>query len=110
MGGKPNRKVIEIVRRFKSQESRKYGIEKVILFGSQARGTQKKNSDIDLIIVVRNKIKDRPGFMTSLIKEWHSVHKINKPVDFLPYSVKEFNKLARGTTIVSQALSEGVVV
>ena len=110
MGRKPNRKVIEIVRSFKSKESKKYGIEKIILFGSQARGTQTRGSDIDLIVVVKKEIKDRPGFMTSLIREWHRVHKINKPVDFIPYSVKEFNRLARGTTLVSQALSEGIVV
>jgi predicted nucleotidyltransferase len=110
MGGGPNRKVIEIVRRFKSEESDRYGIEKVILFGSQASGTQNRNSDIDLIVVVKNEIKDRPRFMTSLVKAWHGVHKINKPVDFLPYSLREFNRLARGTTIVSQAIRDGIVV
>jgi uncharacterized protein len=34
------------------------GVEKIILFGSQSRGTADKNSDIDLIILVE-KFNDR---------------------------------------------------
>jgi len=46
--GKRERKAIEdAVRMLKSQ----YGVEKVILFGSKARGDSDEYSDIDLLIV-----------------------------------------------------------
>ena len=40
-------KVIEEIRTF----ARKYNIDKVILFGSRARGDYKRTSDIDLAVV-----------------------------------------------------------
>ena len=40
-------KVIEEIRTF----ARKYNIDKVILFGSRARGDYRRTSDIDLAVV-----------------------------------------------------------
>jgi len=36
----------------------KFDIEKIILFGSQARGTANKHSDVDLLIITKN-VKNR---------------------------------------------------
>lgn len=34
----------------------KYGVEKIILFGSYAKGTQKSKSDVDLLVDIRKPI------------------------------------------------------
>ncbi len=39
---------------------KKYGIQKIILFGSRALGTQKKHSDVDIAILC----KDRKTFLS----------------------------------------------
>jgi uncharacterized protein len=44
----------EIKRRLIS----KFDIEKIILFGSQARGTSNKYSDVDLLVITKN-VKNR---------------------------------------------------
>ena len=43
-------KVIEEIRTF----ARKYNIDKVILFGSRARGDYRRTSDIDLFYFIRD--------------------------------------------------------
>lgn len=57
--------IIAILRTFKEEFGEKYGIEKLGLFGSVARGEQKENSDIDICVqlqdpdyFVRMEIKD----------------------------------------------------
>ncbi|MBI2172984.1 MAG: nucleotidyltransferase domain-containing protein, partial [Candidatus Aenigmarchaeota archaeon] len=49
--GKANAKVIEMAKDFKEKTRKKYGIRKMILFGSQSRGDAGMDSDIDFIIV-----------------------------------------------------------
>lgn len=39
---------IELLRQFKEQNAEKYGIMKLGLFGSVARGEQKEGSDVDI--------------------------------------------------------------
>ncbi len=107
---KPDKKVIDAIRKFKDGEQRKYGIEEIVLFGSQTEGTASQDSDVDLIVVVKNEIKDRALLMTNLVREWHSKHNIDLPVDFLPYSKKEFTEMTRGVNIVSQALKDGTII
>ena len=107
---KPDRKIIDVVRKFKDSESKKYGIEEIVLFGSQAEGTASQDSDVDLIVIVKDEIKDKAALMTNLVREWHSKPSIDLPVDFLPYSRREFAEMAGGVNIVSQALKNGTVI
>lgn len=46
--------IIAILRKFKEEFGDQYGIEKLGLFGSVARGEQKENSDIDVCVQLRN--------------------------------------------------------
>ncbi len=107
--GEQNPEIIRMAKDFKEKAEVKYGIKKVILFGSQATGKAKPESDIDLMIV-SDKIKNKPDFMSKLYSEWHLVQKKNYPVDFVCFTKKEFNKLSKKITIVKQALEEGVAV
>ena len=45
--------VIEILRREMPYLREKYGVEKIILYGSFARGNQKKTSDVDILVDLR---------------------------------------------------------
>lgn len=48
------RDVIKILGQYKALVSRHFDVDKVILFGSYSRGTQRSDSDIDVAIVVNS--------------------------------------------------------
>ncbi len=57
--------IIAALRIFKEEFGEKYGIEKIGLFGSVARGEHKENSDIDVCVKLQN-----PDYFTRMeIKE-----------------------------------------
>ena len=57
--------IIAILRKFKEEFGEKYGIEKLGIFGSVARGEQKEDIDIDICVQLQN-----PDYFTRMeIKE-----------------------------------------
>ena len=89
----------------------KFFVEKAIIFGSAARGELKRGSDIDLIIVSKKYgRKDVFKIVPKLYEEWHEKQKIDYPVDIILFNIKEFNKLRKEVSIVSEALREGIEV
>ena len=76
-------------------------------FGSRARGKSHKYSDIDLIIV-SPKFKKLNFFKRGA--RMYDYWNLNYPVDFLCYTPKEFNKLKKQITIVSEAVKEGIEI
>ena len=103
MGGIDTEKIIEEIKNFK----KKINAEKIIIFGSFARGEFGENSDIDLILVSKNfrgkKFHER---YKGLWLKWN----LNIPVDFLCYTPEEFEKLKKGVNIVSEAVKEGIEI
>jgi len=99
--------VITELNKFKNNLSVDIPIEKMILFGSMAKGKRSKDSDIDLI-VVSQKFKGKKSFNRSVgfYRHWN----LDYPVDFLCYTPKEFNKLKKQITIVREALREGIEI
>jgi predicted nucleotidyltransferase len=47
--------ILNFLKIHKNELRKKYGLEKIGLFGSYARGTENENSDIDLAIVTEKK-------------------------------------------------------
>ena len=45
--------IIEILRIYKQETSTKYGIRKLGIFGSVARGEQTPNSDLDIFVDIQ---------------------------------------------------------
>jgi len=82
-------------------------IEKIFLFGSRAEGNFNENSDVDLIII-------SPDFENmnffERVSKMYDYWEIDLPVDFLCYTPKEFNRLKKGITIVSEALKKGILI
>jgi len=83
----------EIFRKYKE-------VEKVILFGSRARGDNKYNSDIDICVVGE--------VMThlTLAKINLDINDINTPLSFDLLSFNELNK----KELINNILNEGVVI
>ena len=79
----------------------------MVLFGSRARGTPHKWSDIDLLIVsdTFKKLKFRRR-ATKMYDYWD----LHYPVDFLCYTSEEFKKFSKRPTIVATAVEEGIVI
>ena len=98
---------MQALERFK-EGARKYGVERIVLFGSQTTGGAGEASDVDLIVVSRE--GDKLGLASKLYHEWHVVQKIDLPVDFLCYTPEEFERLKGQVTIVREAVRTGVPV
>lgn len=80
-------------------------VEKVIVFGSLARGEVTRTSDIDLLI-----IQDTTKGFLDRIGEIYSAVSPRKAVDILVYTPQEIRDLAMSSSFVRRALSEGRVL
>ena len=100
---KVTKEMIEGIREFK----KRIKADKVILFGSYATGRAGRDSDVDLILVSR-KFEGR-GFHSRFKGLWLKWN-LGMPVDFIPYTPKEFKRLSKKVSIVSEALREGIEV
>lgn len=104
MGKKTDSKLKNFVKKVKE----KYKVEKMILFGSRARGDNLKNSDYDVIIVSDDFKKT---FFTkrisNILKFWN-----NYPLEIEPicYTQEEFNKKKNQIGIVKKAVEEGIEI
>jgi len=86
-----------------------HGIERILLFGSFARGTQTAESDVDLIVIIRSELRflDRYTELLSLLHNTLRPH----AVEPLIYTASEYEVLrTRGMGIVHTAEVEGVVI
>ncbi len=101
------RQTIKELKKFKEKLSEEIPVDKMLFFGSRAKGRSKRNSDIDLIIVSnkfnRKKFRNRSlGFY----RYWS----IKLPVDFLCYTPSEFRQRAKQVSIVKEAIKEGIEI
>lgn len=98
---------LRIVRGFKKRLE-KIGVERVILFGSRARGTFHAGSDFD-ILVVSKKFAGTPWYKRP-IKVYDKWRK-DYPAEFLCYTPEEFErKKAHKWGIVHEAVKTGVEI
>ncbi|MHC4501620.1 MAG: nucleotidyltransferase domain-containing protein [Planctomycetota bacterium] len=97
---------IDKIEEFGQRIGREFGAEKVILFGSYARGTVTEDSDVDLLVVapfegksvhksVEIRMKLRPTFAVDLLVR-------------TPEKVRE--RLAMGDDFMRELLEEGKVL
>lgn len=95
--------LIDSVEKFKKM----IGAEKIILFGSYARGEYDEHSDVDLILVSKNfEGKKFHSRFKGLWLKW----KFGLPVDFIPLTPREFERQKKRVSIVSEALKEGIKI
>ena len=100
MGKKQNREVEKFILKVK----KKFKPEKVILFGSRARGDALKNSDWDFLIVS----KAFEGVL--FVKRLEAVYEfwnVKQRADILCYTPEEFEKKRKEISVVRKAVKEG---
>ena len=83
-----------------------HGIRRAIVFGSYARGTQTRRSDLDLVIVMETKKRFLDRYED--VREIHDVVP-DVHVEMLIYTEHELRKIAH-RPFMRQILREGVVV
>jgi len=82
-------------------------VEKVILFGSRARGDCREESDWDVLVVTKNRLSHGKK-----IDFWYKIYKkIDAPADILIVSKQTFEKYRDSKGFIySYAIAEGRVV
>ena len=65
--------------------------EKIILFGSYARGDNKEESDIDILIIIKNLENERK--ITGLLYKALLNEDISLPIDFIAVDYDKYNLL-----------------
>ena len=102
---KPPPELGEFVFEFANALKRDFAAEKVILFGSRARGDWLKESDYDFVVVSPSfegvPFVERP---VPLYRYWHQW----PGVELLCYTPEEFERKRRQITIVREAVREGI--
>ncbi|MFH1828878.1 MAG: nucleotidyltransferase domain-containing protein [Nanoarchaeota archaeon] len=95
------------LKKFAKELSDDFPIDQMYLFGSQATGKAKKESDVDLLLVSKCFIgKRRLKRAPSLYLRWN----LDYPVDFVCLTPEEFNKNKKSFGIVQEAMKKGIKI
>jgi predicted nucleotidyltransferase len=73
-------KLLDILRKYKNERANYYGIIKIGIFGSTARGDAHEESDVDIVL----RIREPDLFMLVGIKE-ELEERLHRPVDIVTY-------------------------
>ena len=85
--------------------------ERVILFGSHARGEANEHSDVDLLIVENQPFGVDRSRRKEAAKVWRALAKFRLSIDVLMYSVDEVAKWSQiKNHVIARAISEGQVI
>jgi predicted nucleotidyltransferase len=83
----------------------KFGVEKIILFGSLNSGDVHKSSDIDLIIIKRTEKK-----FFERLDELYNYLNPKVSIDIFVYTPEEFEKMKEENSFIKLALKKGKVI
>lgn len=84
---------------------KRYNPEKIILYGSLARGDFDKNSDIDILVIKKNIKKNR---MIERMRQLNKYLKFGLPVETVIFTPEEIrNRLRQNDFFLADALREG---
>ena len=85
--------------------------EQVILFGSRARGDQRENSDIDLIVVEAQPFGPKRSRHREMVRLYHAVAKFRAATDVLVFSHEDVDYWRDSLNhVLARALREGQVL
>lgn len=90
---------------------REVDLEKVILFGSRARGDERADSDVDLLVVASEEVIRQHGRRRLLARFWSAMGHLPVSFDFLLFSPDEITQWQDSINhVISRAMREGRVV
>jgi predicted nucleotidyltransferase len=78
--------------------------ERIILFGSYARGDNTENSDIDILIIIKN-LENERKITGTLYKELLKEN-ISVPIDFIAIDYDKYNKLKDETGYIYKTIEQ----
>lgn len=89
------------------ETGKKFKVEKIILFGSYAKGTETRKSDLDIIFIkdTKKRFLDR---IYPIFKEL--AHKVHIPLELFVYTPSEFKKMQEESKFIKKAVKEGKVL
>jgi len=96
----------ERINEYVAKIAKKFNPEKIILFGSYGYGTPKKNSDVDILVIIDS--KERP---VDLAIQVRSMVPAPFPVDLIvrtPEQIKE--RLSMNDFFIKEIINRGKVV
>ena len=99
--------IVKEIKKFVEELKKDFTIEKIIFFGSRTTDDFNEDSDIDLIIVSPN-FEGKNFF--DRVKKMYDYWNQDYAIDFLCYTPKEFYKLKKQISIVSEAVREGILI
>ena len=99
-----DKKQVREIEGFVNKLKLEFNPEKIILFGSRAKGDDWKRSDYDFIIV-SSKFEGMHWLkrISKIVKLWDII----ADIDVLPYTPKEFEDKKKNSSIVRSALKHG---
>ncbi len=101
-------KTDKIINSFVKKVRNKVPSSRIYLFGSRARGTAKKGSDYDFLII--SKDFRNFNFEERSAKIYFLKRKIPAAMDILCYTPEEFEKKKKQIGIVKIAVEEGIEI
>ncbi|MEX2683292.1 MAG: nucleotidyltransferase domain-containing protein [Candidatus Sigynarchaeota archaeon] len=104
MGKEPDGRIQEFAKRIKE----KLPIDRIILFGSRARGDNFRNSDYDIIVISDYFAGMRFAERIALVLDFWDGY----PLELEPicYTVKEFENKCGQLGMISQAMIDGIEI
>lgn len=97
---------IEAIRKFKKALERKnIKVDKIILFGSYAKGTQRDGSDID-VAVISNDFQGR-NYWERIDILTDAIYEVFEPIEAVPFTPEEWE---RGDRRIIDYATEGEVI
>ena len=100
-------KNVRLIRKFKKDINKSIKVDKLILFGSRAKGYFNRYSDFDLLIVSPD-FKGVPWYKRPT--KFYLMWKEDYPLEILCYTPEEIRKKIEKTGIVSEAVKEGIEI
>lgn len=108
-----DRKALDLIRRIVLEEAARLGVEvdRIILFGSRARGDYREDSDYDVLVVVKGQLERRLKieFMTNISSRL--LDALEAPVDVVVVSETQWRRYhTTPGTVMYPASREGITV
>jgi predicted nucleotidyltransferase len=99
--------ILERLKKISERIKREYKAEKVILFGSYARGEEKEHSDVDLLVIApsNERIFERMANVLETVHELYDNLPLS-PIVLTPSEVEERIKV--GDQFIKEILEKGI--
>ena len=98
---------MEGLKKFKKRLTGTLKVEHLILFGSQATGMPRSDSDIDLVLVSPQFAGMHSWKRRGLTRKHFD---LNYPVDLLCYTPEEFDRKKSEASIIREAVENGIEI